>query len=183
MKSTVLLALTCAAVLAGCDYKVPLTEKPELPIDTHLVGAWERTTLEGAIQRLLVLPLGKNEYLVSFPAGSRDAMFARASLCKTAGLTLLQLDWFGTAQGDTPEDGRVYQYASYSVKDDTLKGRLLNADVVDREASSTAALSAAIEANAENANLFREVWEFKKAKPPTNPNAPLKRPPMPAAWR
>jgi len=183
MKTNSLLALVCAAVLAGCDYKVPLAEKPELPIDMHLVGAWERTTPEGAIQRLLVLPLGKNEYLVSFPAGEKDAMFARASLCKTAGMTLVQMDWFGTAQGVTPEDGRVYQYASYSITDDTLKGRLLNADVVDREASSSAALSAAIEANVENTQLFRDIMEFKRAKPPTNPNSPLKRPPMPAAWR
>ena len=183
MKTNSLLALVCAAVLAGCDYKVPLAEKPELPIDMHLLGAWERTTPEGAIQRLLVLPLGKNEYLVSFPAGSRDAMFARASLCKTAGLTLLQLDWFGTAQGDTPEDGRVYQYASYSVKDDTLKGRLLNADVVDRDVSSAAGLSAAIEANRDNPKLFRDAWEFTRAEDPAKPGAPPKRPPIPAAWR
>ena len=183
MKTNVLLATACAAVLVGCDYTVPLTETAELPIDAALAGSWERTTQQGEKQRLLVLPLSKNEYLVSFPARTKDAMFARASLCKTAGLTLLQLAWFGTAQGVTPEDGRVYQYATYTVAGDTLKGRLLNADVVDRESASPAALASAIVANKESPNLFRDLWEFTKEKPPADPNAPPKRPPMPAAWR
>ena len=183
MKTNVSLALFCAALLAGCDFTVPLAPTSDTPIDNALVGAWERTTNNGARQRLLVLPLSKTEYLVSFPAGEKDAMFARATLCKAADLTLLQLAWFGTAQGATPEDGRVYQYASYDVTGDTLKGRLLNAEVVDRDVSSTAALAAAIEANRESPKLFRDLWEFTKAKVPADPNAPLKRPPMPAAWR
>ena len=66
---------------------------------------------------------------------------------------------------------------------DTLKGRLLNTDVVDRESASPAALASAIEANRESPNLFRDLWEFTKEKPPADPNAPPKRPPMPAAWR
>ncbi len=182
MRLNALFAAACAAALAGCDYTVPLTEKPEQPIDAALVGAWERSN-QGEVERLLVLPLGKAEYLVSFPAGSPHAMFARACLCKADDQTLIQLTWFGTAQGTTPDDKRVYQYAAFSVTGDTLKGRLLNADVVDREAASSAALTASIDANRENAKLFREEMVFTKAKPPVDPQAPLKRPPIPAAWR
>ena len=183
MRLNTLFAMVFAAAAAGCDYTVPLAEKPERAIDAALVGAWERTTGQGEIERLLVLPLGKTEYLVSFPAGSKDAMFARACLCNAAGLTLVQLTWFGTARGALPEDGRVYQFASCTVAGDTLKGRLLNGDVVDRDANSSAALATAIEANKENANLFREEMIFTKVKPAADPNAPFKRPPMPAAWR
>ena len=183
MKTSVLVATACAAVLVGCDYKVPLAETAELPVDAALVGSWERTTQQGEKQRLLVLPLGKNEYLVSFPARAKDAMFARAALCKTGTLTLIQLAWFGTAQGATPEDGRIFQYASYTLADGTLKGRLLNADVVDRDVSSAAALSAAIEANRDNPKLFRDAWEFTRAEDPAKPGASPKRPPIPAAWR
>ena len=183
MRMNALLAAACAAALAGCDYTVPLTEKPELAIDKALLGAWERTSDQGEVQRLLVLPLGKTEYLVSFPAGSKDAMFARACLCKAAGLTFVQLTWFGTARGAVADDRRVYQFVSYSVAGDTLTGRLLNPDVVDRNAASSATLAAVIEANKENAKLFREELVFTKVKPPADPNAPLTRPPMPAAWR
>ena len=183
MKTNALLAVACAATLAGCDYTVSLTDTPELPIDKALVGSWERTTNQGERQHLLVLPLSKTEYLVSFPAGAKDAMFARACLCKAAGLTFIQMTWLGTAHGATPEDGRVYQYATFEVKDDTLKGRLLNPEVVDRAAASTASLLTAIEANKDSSKLFRDVWEFTKVTPPANPERPPKRPPIPAAWR
>jgi hypothetical protein len=183
MRLNALFAAACAAALAGCDYSVPLAEKPAQPVDKALVGVWEQTTDQGEVQRLLVLPLGKAEYLVSFPAGSKDAMFARACLCKAADLTLVQLDWFGTARGGVPDNSRVYQFASYTVTGDTLKGRLLNADVVDRDAASSAALSALIEANQASPRLFRDEMIFTKVKPPADPNAPFKRPPMPAAWK
>ncbi len=192
MRMNTLLAAVCAAALAGCDYTVPLAEKPDQAIDKALLGAWERTSEQGEVERLLILPLGKTEYLVSFPAGSKNAMFARACLCKAAGLTLVQLTWFGTAQGDVAEDSRVYQFASCTVTGDTFKGRLLNADTVSRDVTSADALVKAIVANKDNPDLFRDVWDFKKVKPPAepnvppqpaDPNAPPQRPPMPAAWR
>ena len=166
MKTNVSLALVCAALLAGCDFTVPLAPTSDTPIDNALVGAWERTTNNGARQRLLVLPLSKTEYLVSFPAGEKDAMFARATLCKTADLTLVQLAWFGTAQGVTPEDGRVYQYASYAVTGDTLKGRLLNAEVVDRDVSSTAASPHPSQPNRKAPNVYAPQGGYTRAKLP-----------------
>ncbi len=119
MRTNVLLAAVCAAVLAGCDYAVPLAEKPEQPIDTALVGAWARKVPHGKTEeRLLVLPLGKNEYLVSYPAGSPHALFARACLCRAAGMPLIQFTWFGTAEGKTVDDSCIYQFASFTVTGD-----------------------------------------------------------------
>jgi hypothetical protein len=40
-----------AVLLAGCDYTVPLAEKPETQIDTALVGQWQ-ITLDGKDVRL-----------------------------------------------------------------------------------------------------------------------------------
>jgi hypothetical protein len=171
-----------AVLLAGCDYTVPLAKTPDSPIDQALVGAWSRT-VEKETQRLLVLPLGTNEYLVSFPAGEKNALFARACLCKAGERTLVQLTWFGTALGTLPEDGRVYQFAAYTVKGDTLQAGLLNADIVKRDAPSAEALVKAINANIESPDVFRETMTFKKDKPPDDPNKPFKRPPIPPAWR
>jgi len=183
MKMKMLTVAVVAAALAGCDYTVPLVKTPELPIDKTVVGAWVRTVDNGQSDHLLVLPLGPNEYLVSFPAGEKAAMFARACLCRIDDRTLAQLTWFGTAQGVLPEDGRIYQFAAFTVKNDTLQVSLLNADVVKRDAASPEALAQAITANKDHPELFREVMVFKKEKPPEDANAPLTRPPMPKAWR
>jgi hypothetical protein len=185
MRLSTLLAAACAAALVGCDYTVPLTEKPEQATDAALLGAWERKTEQGEVERLLILPLSKTEYLVSFPAGSKDALFARACLCQAGGMKLVQLTWFGTARGDgdLSDDGRVYQFASYTAAGDTLSGRLLNADTVSRQVTSTEALVKALVANKENPALFREAMAFTKVKPPADPQAQFKRPPMPAAWK
>ncbi len=172
-----------AACLTGCDYTVQLAKTPELPIDKALVGSWSRTDDNDPAQRLLVLPLGPNEYLVSFPAGEKDAMFARACLCKAGEWTLAQVTWFGTARGVTPDDDRVYQYAAYTVKGDTLQVGLLNADVVKRDVTTAEALVKALGSNRQNPDLFREAMTFKREPPPTDPNARLKRPPVPAAWQ
>jgi hypothetical protein len=169
--------------LAGCDYTVPLAEKPELPIDKALVGAWERTTQQGEVQRLLVLPFSEHEYMVAWPAGAPNTLYARACLCKATEFALVQLAWFGTGHGTEPDNARVYQYAAYSVAGDKLTARLLNADTVSRDAATPAALLAAIKANNANPELFREELAFTRVKPPPDANAPLKRPPVPKDWQ
>ena len=171
------------ALLTACDYTVPLSKTPELPIDPALVGAWTRSKENRQSERLLVLPLGPNEYLVSFPAGEKNAMFARACLCRANDRTLVQLTWFGTAQGTVPDDNRIYQYAAYNVKDGTLYASLLNADVVKRDLQTAEALTQSIADNKDNPVLFREAMIFKKETTPADSNARLTRPPMPAAWR
>ncbi|NLE58447.1 MAG: hypothetical protein GX616_08805, partial [Planctomycetes bacterium] len=112
-----------AGCLAGCDYTVPLAESPALPLDPALAGLWSRTRPDGEAETLLVLPLDKRECLVSFPAGTPDAMFGRACLAQAAGLTLAQVRWIGTARGKQPEEARVYQYADFSVAGGRLSVR------------------------------------------------------------
>jgi hypothetical protein len=172
-----------AACLSGCDYTVQLAKTPELPIDQALVGSWLRTDDPAHDQRLLVLPQCPNEYIVAYPANDRDAMFARACLCKADDLTLVQLTWFGTARGVTPDDARVYQYVVYSLKGDTLSVGLLNADLVKRDAATAQDLLKSLAESRQNPGLFREAMTFKKEPPPANPNAKPKRPPVPASWQ
>lgn len=159
-----LIVLVACTMLAGCDYTVPLVKTPGMGIDNAVVGLWERTKEDGQTERLLVLPLSKQEYLVSFPSSAEDAMFARASLCSTAGKTLVQLEWIGTVQGGLPEDNRVFQFAAYSVAENTLRVRMLNADVVKTDAGSSDALARAISENKNNPALFREEMAFEKVR-------------------
>jgi hypothetical protein len=149
-------------LLAGCDYTVLLVSKPTIAIDRAPVGLWQRTAKNNQTEHLLVVPLDKQEYLVSFPSRSEDAMFARACLAKVADMTLVQLKWFATGQARLPDDDRVYQYASYSVKGNKLTVRLLNSDIIKKDVTSTAELVKAIIANKDATNLFRESMVFTK---------------------
>ena len=163
MKRLMLMCFACA-LLAGCDYTVPLVKTPDAGIDSAVVGLWQRSGEDGKMESLLVLPLNKQEYMVSFPAGSTNAMFARACLCRSAAATLVQLEWVGTAQGKLPEDNRVFQFAAYSVARDTITIRLLNADLVNRNVKSPAELAKAIADNKDKPDLFRNEMVFRKVK-------------------
>ena len=159
-------ALFACFLFAGCDFTVPLVETPKLDIDKAVLGVWERTKADATQppERLLVLPLDKHEYLVTFTGNGTDSIYARGCLCKTADLTLVQLKWLGNSKGEAPGDARVYQFASFSLSGNQLHLRLLNPETVGRDAKSTADLSKAIEANKASPALFREEMLFTKAK-------------------
>ena len=106
----VLMAMACT-VLMGCDYAVPLVKTPAIPIDNSLVGLWQPAKTNES-DALLVLPLDAHQYLVEYPVGSKDAMFAKACLCRAGTRPLVQLEWFGTAQGTLPDSKVVYQFAA-----------------------------------------------------------------------
>jgi hypothetical protein len=151
-------------LLAGCDYTVPLVKTPGTEIDKSVLGLWQRPIAEGKIEQLLVLPLDKNEYLVSYPLDAKEGMFARACLCRTDDKTLVQLKWFGTAEGKLPDDERVFQFLSYSISGDNLTVHLLNTDVVNKDVASTKELAKSIAANRANPNLFKEGLVFTKVQ-------------------
>ncbi len=151
-------------MLAGCDYTVPLVKTPEIEIDESVVGLWERSRDDGPSERLLILPLDQHEYMVSYPAGSQDAMFARGCLWHEADMTLVQLDWFGTAAARLPDDNRTFQFVTYTVEGDRISVRLLNADIANQDIVSSQDLAKAITLNRANPDLFREAMVFTRIK-------------------
>ncbi len=159
----VLLVVVCV-MLAGCEYTVPLVKTPEIEIDKSVVGLWERSKNNGQTERLLILPLGKHEYMVSYPAGSKDAMFARGCLWNGSDIPLVQLDWFGTAQAGLPDNDRTFQFATYTVEGDRVSVRLLNADVVKKDIKTSADLAKSIITNRAKPDLFKEAMVFTKVK-------------------
>ncbi len=161
MKKTMLLMLALVFII-GCDYEVALVEAPGIPIDKSLIGRWQKANTDNHVKTLLVLPLDEYEYLVSFPADSENAMFARACLWRNSGLTLVQLNWFGTAQANLPDDDRTFQYAAFKLEDGRLEVKLLNPDVVAGAASSSAELIEALTDNLDNERIFRRKMVFRR---------------------
>jgi len=164
MRLRLLAAVALLALLSACDYTVPLVTAPQTPIDRNLAGLWQSTTTEDENQTLLILPLSNTEHLISFPSGQKDAMFAKARHCSCAGKELVQIQWFGTAAGDAPDNDRVYQYASYTLSGENLTIRLLNAETVGKDIKTTEQLVRAIEASKDHPALFREPMPFKRVK-------------------
>jgi hypothetical protein len=164
MKKTLLLGLACIC-LAACDYTTPLVTRPETDIDNAVIGLWQRTDNDGKAESLLVLPWSKREYLVAFPAGTNEAMYARGCLWRGADRTLVQLDWFGTGRGALPDgDGRTFQFVSYKVESNTLRVALLNPEVVSNNLATAEVLIRAVSANKDHPKLFRDDMVFRKAK-------------------
>ena len=157
-----LVMLIACGMLAGCDYTVPLVTTPSVPMDGRITGLWQRVQPDGKTEAVLILPLDRETSLVSFPAGTKDSMYARACLCRVGNKTLAQLQWFGTASGTVPDNDRVYQFADYTVTGEVFTIRLMNSDVVKRDAKSYDELATAIAENTGKTNLFREAMVFKK---------------------
>lgn len=157
-----LVAAACAA-LVGCDYTVPLAKGPAGEADAALVGLWQRTQ-NGQPENLVVLPLGRQELLVAYPATSKDAMYARAWSARGAGLSLIQLQWIGTGQGAVPDDAKVFQLAAYTITGDTLTIRTINPDVAGGASKSPEDLARALDANKGNEDSRRPEMVFTRAK-------------------
>lgn len=160
MKTTMWIAAAACAALTGCEYTVPVAKGPSGEADRSLVGVWNRVQA-GHSERLLVLPVGKSEWLVSLPSNTEDAMFARAWPVRAAGLDLVQLQWLGTARGALPENDKIYQLAAFSIEGGTLTVRTVNG--VGVGASSPKELIKELEAGKDRADFFREAMVYERA--------------------
>ena len=149
------IAMVALAVLPACDYTTALVMTPEIEIDSGVIGLWQSGA--DADPRLLVLPLNPKECLVAITAEDDETMYGHVCLARVGELTLAQLRWIGRGSGQLPKDDQaVYQYAAYTVEGNTLTFRLLNPDVVSKDVATADALREAIEAAADDPNLFRE---------------------------
>jgi hypothetical protein len=157
-----MIAAACAA-LAGCDYTVPLAKGPAGEADAALVGLWQRTQ-NGQTENLVVLPLGRQELLVAYPATSKDAMYARAWAARGAGLSLIQLQWIGTGKGNVPDEKKVFQLAAYAIAGDKLTVRIVNSDKIGGSSATTDELAKALETGKADEDFYRTPMVFTRAK-------------------
>ncbi len=157
-----MMLILAIAMLAGCDYTTPLLKKPDRGIDESLLGLWKKTGGGEHAETLLVLPLGEREYMISYPLNTENALFARACLSQAAGITLVQMNWFGTSKGVVPNDNRTFQFVSYKIEEDLLTIQLLNPDIVAKDIDTPDALAKSIIENKVNPELFRDKMIFRK---------------------
>jgi hypothetical protein len=77
---------------------------------------------------------------------------------------MAQLEWFGTIQGDLADDGRLYQYVTYSLVGDTLTIRLLSTKAVPKTVKTGKELAQGITDGMDQPGLFGEPMIFRRAE-------------------
>ena len=149
-------------LITSCDYKVQLVESPDIKINKMLIGQWTRLDNEQNKDSLLILPLNKYEYFISFPNGTNNSMFAKACFFDESGVKLVQLTWIGNIKGETVKDGRCYQYAKFSLNNKTLTVSLLSTNTIRKNINSKEKFLEQLEKNKKNPNLFEKPMIFQK---------------------
>jgi hypothetical protein len=166
MKRAALAVLVLTLFIAGCDYLAPLSAEHNIAIDPAVIGLWEEVP-EGdkppdPNDRMLILKYSDTEYLVHYPV-RKDEAYYRAYPIKVDGISCVQVQQIGTAQGDFKED-KKYDVVTYSIFKDEMEIKVLNTDLVGQDLRDSAALRQAFLKNKDKKNLFTNPGKFRRVK-------------------
>ena len=166
MKLAGILAIVAFLVIPGCDYLAPLTEEHTIPVDASVLGLWEETPRgdkpSSPDERILILKYTDTEYLIRYPAG-KDGLYFRGYPVKVEGVSCVQIQQIGTADGDIEKEDRKYQVISYTLSNGELEIRTLNTDL-DKNLPDGAALRGALLKHKDNKDLFNNPGKFRRVK-------------------
>lgn len=153
--------------MVGCVYKAPLAKKQKIKIDNAVVGLWQTADkaaeAAGAAGRLLVLEYTDSEYLVCYQ-DAKGSMYFRGYPIKVEGISCVQLQLVGNADGSVKAEDRKYQVVTYALAADALEVRILNGDVVSADLGTTEELKDAFTKNKDNEKLFSNPVKFVKVQ-------------------
>jgi hypothetical protein len=169
MKHAIMSVIAVAIILsfAGCQYFAPVSEEHTIAIDPSIIGLWEEVP-EGdkppdPAGRMLILKYSDTEYLVHYPIRKDDGYY-RAYPVKIDGISCVQIQLIGTADGDVKKGERKFQVATYTVSNGELEIKTLNTDLVDKDLGDTASIKQAFLKNKDNKDLFSNPGKFRKIR-------------------
>lgn len=176
-QSTPLLLLAPALMLiAGCSYKVPLTEEHTIPIDQKLIGPWVAVDdVEKDCEKqesILVIQFSETEYVVCFHTDTDGNFYMRGYPVQIGGVSCVQIQLISPLEfepGSSEEkeySEKRFAVAKYEIRDDTLEVSVLSDDVVDGEIDSSEALREAFMKNISDDDLFEEPSSFLRYEGP-----------------
>jgi hypothetical protein len=148
--------ITAVLLLAGCNYDVPLTAKPNQRVNARLLGEWMVVDKEnGKEEHLSVRELDDTTYVVTF-----DGDIYRVFHSDYAGVPFLSVQ-------DLNADNRKYVYFVWQLSSDntqlTLKG--VSNKVIPETTKDRGALQKLIKANLANPALYGDPLTFTRKKP------------------
>ncbi len=166
-----MIALLIAAVLlfVGCVYESPLTTEHNIAIDPTVPGLWEPIQDKGDVpnqdEQLMILKYSDTEYLIHYPPGGNDEAYYRGYPIKIGGVSCVQLQIIGTADGPLAKDRKdLFHVVSYQLTGSGLEIKMLNTDLVNDKLKTTDELRKAFLKNINNKGLFTDAVVFRKIK-------------------
>ncbi|MBC8244609.1 MAG: hypothetical protein H8E20_09460 [Verrucomicrobia bacterium] len=137
-------------------------------MDSSVLGLWELIPDAGEEkekkERMMVLKYSGTEYMIHYPIGE-DAMYFRAYPVKIGGVQCVQLQAIGTHKGSPDkEEKNLYHVASYQLNGANLEIKLLNAELVDDELKTSAALTRSFKKHKGHKNLFINPGTFRRVE-------------------
>ncbi|MCD4721887.1 MAG: hypothetical protein K8S13_18810 [Desulfobacula sp.] len=169
MKYIMMMFVTAILLLVGCEYESPLTKEHNIAVDPAVLGVWEPIQVNDDKtkndERMMILKYSDTEYLIHYPPGGNDEAYYRGYPIKIGGVSCVQLQIIGTADGPFKKNEKgLFHVASYHLTDGQLEIKLLNTDLVDDSLKTTDGLREAFLKHKENKELFNDPGVFRKIK-------------------
>lgn len=164
LMKAVLHLLVFSFALAACQYKVPLTEEHEIPVDPLVLGSWKIVPAPGQDNdsAILILKFSDTEYSVRYHEDGGNLYF-RAYGINIDGIAAIQLELIGNDDGAVNADEYDrYHVIAYHLDKDLLKISTLNTELVDDELEDSTSLRNAFIQHKTNPDLFGEPGYFKR---------------------
>lgn len=151
-------------LLAGCDYKVPLSQKPAAKTNPALAGRWIEQKDASSTNRTEVdIKVSGADYSVAYIGdGCTNFLFSGFEV-ESAGFKLIQLKLLTDLDKDQPE--KVYVFIKYELTPDGLSFCQLNKNVVSSECQTMEELRGDLKVHRKNPALFTEPRKFTKSVP------------------
>ena len=167
MKHWMVLFMATALIMTACEYEEPLTQEHNIPVDPSVLGLWEEVPEKGVSpgpdQRMMVMKFSETEYLIHHPMG-KDGLYFRGYPINVGGISCVQVQLIGNADGDIKDKERGYHVVSYRHTKEALLITVLNTDLVDTDLKSSADLRQAFLKNKDNPALFNSPGTFRRVK-------------------
>ena len=145
------------ALLAGCDYEIPLSQTASSDANPALAGAWTEQPADGNPVTMEIKISGK-DYSVTYTEGSNSLSFKGFEI-KAADLNLIQLELLGDTEGSKNK----YVFAKYELTPKGLSVYRLNNEVVSAKCQTAKELLNDINVHRQNPSLFTEPLKFTKS--------------------
>jgi hypothetical protein len=166
MRHLAVLLIVPVILLAGCEYKAPLTKEHSMRIDAAVLGEWESVPdaeeTSADQNGMVILRYSDTEYLIHYPT-DKHGIYYRGYPMRIGSIACVQLEALGAEDGPFEKnEDELFHVAKYEIEKGILEIKMLNTDLIDTDLTDSDALRKAFLKNKDNTDLFNDPGRFKR---------------------